>query len=55
MIDKRAGGFKNKRTNGDDPNYCFIEISQNTEKSPGDLRRHAVTQISVKAHQLTLG
>ena len=30
----------------------IIEIGQNTEKSPGDLRRLAVT--SIKDHQLTL-
>ena len=35
------------------PNYCIIEIGQNTEKSPGDLRRLAVAQTSVKEHQLT--
>ena len=28
---------------GDYPNSCIIKIGQNTEKSPGDLRRHAVT------------
>ena len=33
---------------GDHPNYCITEISQNTDKSPGDLRRLAVTQTSVK-------
>ena len=31
-----------------------MEISQNTEKSPGDLRRLVVTQTPVKNHQLTL-
>ena len=36
------------------PNYSIVDISQNTEKSPGDLRRHAVTQTSVKDYQLTL-
>ena len=30
------------------------KIGQNTEKSPGDLRRFAVSQTSVKSHQLTL-
>ncbi len=44
----------NHRTSGDHPNYCIIEISQNTEKSPGDLRRLAVSQTPVKDHQLTL-
>ena len=31
-----------------------IENGQNTEKSPGDLWRLAVTQTPVKYHQLTL-
>ena len=35
------------------PNY-IIENGQNTEKSPGDLRRLAVTQSPLKDHQLTL-
>ena len=53
-INKRTGGLRNKRTSGDHPNYYTIEIVQNTEKSPGDLRRLAVTQTSVRDHQLTL-
>ena len=36
------------------PNYCIVEIGQNTEKSPGDLRILAVTQIPMKKHQLML-
>ena len=40
---KGAGRVKNQ----DHPNYS-IEISQNTEKSPGDLRRFAVTQTPVR-------
>ena len=39
---------------GDHRNYCFIEIGQNTEKIPGDLRRFAVTQTPEKDHLLTL-
>ena len=35
------------------PSYCVIEISKNTEKSPGDLMRLAVTQTPVE-DQLTL-
>ena len=35
-------------------NYSIVENGQNTEKSPGDLRRLAVTQTPVKNHQLTL-
>ena len=54
MIIKGTGGIGNKRTSGDHPNYNIPEIGQNTEKSPGDLRRLAVTQISLKDHQLTL-
>ena len=36
------------------PNDSIIENGQNTEKSPGDLRRIAVTQSQVKNYQLTL-
>ena len=32
----------------------IIEIGQNTEKSPGDLRRLAVTQTPVRKHRLTM-
>ena len=48
------GGLRYKRTNGDYSNYCISDIGQNTEKSPGDLRRLAVTQASMKDHQLKL-
>ena len=44
----------NKRTSGDHPNYCIIEIGQNTEESPEDQRRLAVNQTPEKNHQLTL-
>ena len=53
-ITKGTGGLGIWRTSGDHPNYYFIEKDQNTEKSPGDLRRLAVTQTPVKNHQLTL-
>ena len=49
-IDTRTGGLGNKRTRGDHPDYCIIEIGQNIKKSPGDLRRLAVTQTLVKDH-----
>ena len=39
---------------GDYPNFSIVENSQNTEKSPGDLMRLAVTQTPVKDNQLTL-
>ena len=38
-IIKGAGGVGNKRTSGDHPINYIIENGQNTEKSPGDLRR----------------
>ena len=49
-----TGGIGSWRTSGDHPNNNIIENGQNTEKSPGDLRRLAVTQTPVKDHQLTL-
>ena len=51
-IGKRIGRLGNK-TNGDHLDYSIIKISQNTEKSPGDLR-FVVTQTPVENHQLTL-
>ena len=53
-IIKGTGGLGNKRTSGDHPNYYIIENGQNTEKSPGDLRKLAVAQTHVRGHQLTL-
>ena len=53
MINTRTGGLRNKKTSGDYPNYSIIEIGLNTEKSPGDLRRHNITQTPVKDYQLT--
>ena len=53
-IGTRTGGLENKRTSGDHPNYNIVAIGQNTEKSPGDLRRFAVTQTPAENHQLTL-
>ena len=53
-IDKGTGRHGNNRTSGDHPNYSIIKIGQNTEKSPGDLRRLAVTQSPVRNHQQML-
>ena len=53
-VTKGTGGLGSWRTSGDYPNYYIIENGQNTEKSPGDLRRLAVTQTPVKDHQLTM-
>ena len=47
-------GFGGWRRSGDHPNYIIIDNSQITEKSPGDLRRLAVTKTTVKNHQLKL-
>ena len=49
---KKTRGLGNKMTTGHYPNYSIIEIGQNTEKSPGDKRRLAVT--IVRNHRLTL-
>ena len=46
--------FRNQRTSGDHSDYRMIKISQNTEKSPGDLRRLAVIQTHLEDHQQAL-
>ena len=46
--------LKNNRTSGDYPKYSIVKIGKNTEESPGDLRRFAVTQTPVKGHLLML-
>ena len=51
-MDNGTGGLGNLRTSGNYPNDIIIKICQNTEKSPGDLRRLAVTQTPVKDYQL---
>ena len=43
-----TGGLGNKKTNGDHPNYSMVDNSQNTKKSPADLRRIAITHTPVK-------
>ena len=53
-ISKGTGGLEIWRTSGDHPNYYIIENGQNTEKSPGNLRRLAFTQTPVKNYPLTL-
>ena len=47
---KGPGGCGGWRMSWDYPNYYIIANGQNTEKSPGDLRRLAVTQTPVKDH-----
>ena len=53
-IGTKTGGLGNKRMSGDHPNDRIIKISQNTEKSLGNLRRFAVAQNEVRNHQLML-
>ena len=50
---KGTGGLGSWRTGGDHPKDSIITNGQNTEKSPGDLRRLAVTQTPLKNHRLT--
>ena len=47
-IIKRPWGLGSWGTSRDYPNDSITENDQNTEKSPGDLRRLAVTQTPVK-------
>ena len=51
---KGTGGIRNQWTNRDHPNHSTVNIGHNTEKSPGNMRKFAVTQIPVKDHQLML-
>ena len=53
-ISTGIGEHGNNWTNKDHPNYSIVEIGQNTKKSPGNLRRLAVTQTPVENHQLSL-
>ncbi len=48
MIGIGTGGLGNKKTKGDHKIDSIIKISLNTKKSPGDLRRLAVTQTPVR-------
>ena len=46
----KTSGLKNKSTIGDHANNSSVKPGQNNNKSPGDLRRLAVTQTPVKNH-----
>ena len=46
-LGKGTERLRNQRTSGDHPDYSIIKISQNTEKSPGDL-------LSLKFQQKTI-
>ena len=43
-----TGGLRNRKTSGDHSNYSIIKIAQNTEDSPGDLRKLTLSQTPVK-------
>ena len=53
-IDKDTRKLGNQRTSRNHADYSINNIGQNTEKSPGDLKRLAVTQTPVKNHELIL-
>ena len=48
--DKDTRGLGNLGTSEDYPNYSIVEIGQNTEESPWDLKRLAVAQTPVEDH-----
>ena len=52
---KGTGSLRNRRTSEDHPNYNIIKIGQNAGKSPGDLRRLAVTQDSSEKPSANVG
>ena len=47
-IGKETGRLGHKRMSGGHPNYSIVKIGQNTEMSPGDLRRLAINQTPLK-------
>ena len=54
MKNSKEVNNNNKNNNNDNPDNTIINISKNTEKSAGDLRRLAVAQTPVRNNQLTL-
>ena len=53
-LEKKIGGIGNQRNNRGYSETALNRIGLNTEKSPGDLKRLAVTQTRGKDHQLKL-
>ena len=53
-LGKGTGKVRNRRTSRDHPNYSIVKIDQNTEMSPGYMKKLMVTQTTGKNHQLTL-
>ena len=54
MINSGTGGFGNKKTSRDHPNYSTVDIGQNSEKYLGDLKWLAIAQTPVRNRRLTL-
>ena len=53
-VDQKNKITDNNNNNNNNPNDSIAEDDQNTETSPGDLRRLTVTQTTLKNHQLIL-
>ena len=53
-LGRKTGVFEDQRKKLDHQDYRIVKIGQNTENSPGDLTRLAVSQIPAKDHQQTL-
>ena len=53
-LGKKNEGIEDLRKNVVHPDQSIVKIGLNTERSPRNLRRLAVTQTPVKDHQLTL-
>ena len=53
-LGKGNGRLENKGRSEDHAKYSIIKIGQHTGKSPGDLKRLAVTQTPMNYHQLML-
>ena len=51
--DVKNSNNDNNNNKEDHPNYYIVEIGEKTEKSPGDLRKLAVTQTSVRNNRPT--
>ena len=49
-----TAGHRNERISIDHRDYSTFKISQNTEKSPGDLKRLTVTKTPVRSHRVKL-
>ena len=47
-LEKKTGGNGNQKKNRDHPNLSIVEIGQNTEKIPGNLKRLVVTETPMK-------